>query len=547
MLKQKLSLLIKSDLGIEQIDLIDGGRFADLAIAPNQLQTLKSIEPDINELVKRLREAISTDLVESIKFESGFINFKFSLESLEAEAKAIISDIGSYQRMIPGEVVVIDYSGPNIAKPFSVGHLRSTVIGQANLNIHKALGYEAIGINHIGDWGTQFGKLIYAIKNWGNDEEIAANPIKKLNELYVRFHDEASKRSELDEEARGWSKKLEDGDPEAREIWQKCVNWSFDEFDRIYKILDIKIDNVIGESFYENMVKDVIADLENKNLLTQSEGAMVVELDDLPPALIKRQDGATLYMTRDLAAIKYRMDQFKPSELIYHVGQDQQLHFKQLEQVAKKLDYLGNAQMVFAGHGMMRLPEGKMSTRQGRVILLEDLIEEAKKRVEAMLTEKKSKFNGEAIDLAISAIKYADLSSNRRTDVVFSFDKMIDLRGNSSIYLQYAYARLSSLTSEYEKQNPVPSETNFSEDSTELLREAIKYQGILLRSAEKSEPSILADFIYNLANKFNSYYEQNRIITRTEKDSQNIQIVYLYKAMIGEGLDLLGISKFDRL
>ncbi len=542
MLKQEINKLIDEVAG-NHVELIDGGRFADLAIAPNQSEKFSSWGDD---LAAKLTETIPADLA-AINFVSGFINISFSEEAIRQEAKAILADLKSFQKSDSHGTALIDYSGPNIAKPFSVGHLRSTVIGQANLNIHRAVGYKTVGINHIGDWGTQFGKLIYAVLKWGDEKEIESDPIAKLNELYVKFHEEAEADPTAEDEARAWSKKLEDGDKQARQIWKKCVDWSFQEFDRIYKILGIQIDHVLGESFYEDKVADVIKELKTKNLLVESEGAMVVMLDGLPPALIERKDGATLYMTRDLAAIKYRMETFKPDILIYHVGQDQHLHFEQLKAVAEMLGYIKRDQLVFAGHGLMRLPEGKMSTRKGRVILLDDLIKEATARVEELLNTKSNTENIDPQKVAVSAIKYADLCSNRRTDVVFSFDRMIDLKGNSSIYLQYTYARLCSLIKEYENKHSQDGSAEFSPESTDLIKKVIKWTDVLERSASKSEPSILAEFIYNLSNEFNSYYEKNRILTGTEKDPSNIQVIYLLRAILGEGLDLLGLDKFDRL
>jgi arginyl-tRNA synthetase len=524
-------------------------RFADFSLVPGQVELLqKSTNLSREEIVEKL-EKIKLPSIEKILFENGYIN-------LFLTDKAKIDEINNYSKPdfikegIESETEVIDYSGPNIAKPFSVGHLRSTVIGQANYNIHKALGKKAIGINHLGDWGTQFGKLIYAVTEWGDEEEISKDPINNLNSLYVRFHEESEKNPSLDDEARAWSKKLEDGNPIARELWKKCVDWSMLEFDRIYKILNVKIDNTIGESFFEDKLDEIVDLLTEKNLLKESEGALIVELEDLPAALIKRKDGAALYMTRDLAAVKYRINTFNPKRIIYHVGQDQQLHFKQLVAISKKLGWLEKTEIVFAGHGMMRLPEGKMSTRKGRVVLLNDLIEEAKRRViEYQKGRETQNTKGKELELAVSAIKYADLSTNRQSDVSFSFDRLIDLKGNSAIYLEYTYARIKSLILEFDKKYQDLEEVqSLPEESIELVREGIFLLDTLTLAMNNNEPSILCEYAYQLANKFNSFYEKKRIITSSKKESEeNIFIVKFCEYALGLSLDLLGLNKFDKI
>ena len=312
------------------------GKFGDFCLTPGTLNTIakkqSSSPADVAQKIAVDLKSNFPKQIQKAEYESGYLNIYLTKEAYLNELKEINRDIDAYLKdpQNTAKTIVFDYSSPNIAKPFSIGHLRSTIIGQANYNIHKALGYKTVGINHLGDWGTQFGKLIVAIKKWGNEDEIAKNPIEELNELYVKFHAEAEKDDALNDEARDWFKKLEDGDDEARVIWQKCVDWSMREFDRVYKILGVKIDESLGESFYIDKQKDVIAELKEKNLLKVSEGAQIVELENMPPALICKKDGATLYLTRDLAAIKYRIEKYSPSEIIYHVGNDQSLHFQQL-------------------------------------------------------------------------------------------------------------------------------------------------------------------------------------------------------------------------
>ena len=550
MLKEKISSLIVGGLDLEEVVISSSSKFSDLTINPSDLNLISSkLNLTNDEITQKIRSILPESLVSEVKVEAGFLNLRYSDNAVFEEANSIISDLDSFLKTESSEKILIDYSGPNIAKPFSVGHLRSTVIGQANYNIHKAIGYDVVGINHIGDWGTQFGKLIYAIKTWGDEERISVSPIEELNSLYVKFHEEAEKNPVLNDDARAWSKRLEDGDEEARRLWQKCVDWSFKEFDRIYKIMEIKIDNVVGESFYEDKLAGVISELKEKELLVESEGAMVVLLEELPPALIMRQDGATLYMTRDLAALKYRIEKYHPSEIIYHVGQDQNLHFRQLEAVASKLGWLDQTKIIFAGHGLMRLPEGKMSTRLGRVVLLDDLIKEAKERVRQMMIEMKAEdFEDKVADLAVSAIKYADLSVNRQSDVVFSFERMIDLKGNSAIYLQYVYARICSLINDYEKKSTGQLDTQeFSQGSIEILKLGLDFKDILQKASDRSQPNVLADYAFEFCVKFNSFYEKNRILTNDNNEARNIHSVYFAKTILASSLELLGLSKFERL
>jgi len=550
MLKEQLENRIKELLKIEKLDLRDGGKFCDFSITPDQVKIISEGSGEgVREITDQLAKGLENSLVSDISEKSGFINIKLSPKAVIKQMEEIVDDIKKYIETNSGDTVVIDYSSPNIAKPFSVGHLRSTIIGQANLNIHKALGFNTVGINHLGDWGTQFGKLIVAIKKWGDNEKIKSDPINELNALYVKFHNEAEKDSSLEEEARQWFRKLETGDIEAKKLWQECVNYSMAELKRIYNLLGVEIDNAISESFYNDKIDEVISDLEDKNMICESEGAKIVEFDDMIPALITKADGAALYMTRDIAAIKYRVNQFKPSKLIYHVGMDQQLHFRQLSKIAKDLGYLEGCELVFAGHGLIRFKDGKMSTRKGQVVLLQELIEEASRRISKLAEEKTADIEDKKESLAISAIKYADLSSNRKSDVIFSFERLIDLRGNSAIYLEYSYARAKSLIREFNKKyKDILDPDDFKNEEIEFIKEGIKVREIFLRSALKSEPNILCDFAFSFANRFNSYYEKNRIVSDSASESsRRIKLVSFFIVVLDLVLDCLGIDKFDRI
>jgi len=340
-----------------------------------------------------------------------------------------------------------------------------------------------------------------------------------------------------------------------------CVDESFKEFERIYSLLGVNIDKVMGESEYEDSLEDIVSELKQKGLLKDSQGAKIVELEDMPPALIKKNDGATLYITRDLSALKYRIEKYNPEKIIYHVGNDQSLHFKQLQAVAQKLGWLkknenskndqGNTEIVFAGHGMIRLPEGKMSTRSGRTVLLEDLIGKAKLESEKIITQKGNLRNVDEVSekIAISAIKYADLSQNRKSDIVFSFDKMISLKGNSSVYLQYTLSRIKSIEriaiEEFADITPI---SFIDEDSRALARVLIGFRDAVVASAFSSSPNILSDYIFRLANEFNSFYEKKRIISQNKDEtSKNLFVVTTVKKVLEKCFELLGISVIDKI
>ncbi len=555
MIRKKIGRYIEGKIGTKLEN--SSSNFGDFCLTPGTLNEIAQKENSnpveiAQNIAKELKSSFS-NLVEKAEFEAGYLNIYLSREAYLSELEEINNDIESYliNTQNTDKTIVFDYSSPNIAKPFSVGHLRSTIIGQANYNIHKALGFKTVGINHLGDWGTQFGKLMVAIKKWGNEDEIAINPIEKLNELYVKFHEESEVDKSLDDEARVWFKKLEDGDVQARGIWQKCVDWSMAEFDRIYKILDVKIDEATGESFYEDKLQDVIDELQEKGLLKESEGARVVDLGkDQIPALIQKSDGATLYMTRDLAALKYRIKKFHPEEIIYHVGNDQSLHFKQLEAVVDKLGW--KIKIVFAGHGMIRLADGKMSTRSGRTVLLDDLIKESKKRALEIISQKNPDLkNAEesAQKIGISAIKYADLSSNRKSDVIFSFDKMVSLSGNSGPYLQYTYARACALIRKYKADyNTTDPILHLDDEGRQLAKNIILLKNKLEISAQNSTPNLVCEYAFELAEEFNTFYEKKKILTDdTEASAKSIYLVLSFKNVLESLFDLLGIAKLEEI
>ena len=399
-----------------------------------------------NNLGSRLK-ILGSKFFEKVEVaKPGFINFFLSKYFFINELKKILSEKDRYgsSKLGKGKTVLIDYSSPNIAKPFGIGHLRSTIIGQTIYNIYKFLGWKCIGDNHTGDWGTQFGKLIVAIKKWGDEKNLEDLSINDLEKLYVKFHQEAESNLRLEEEGRVWFKKIEEGDKEARKIWKACVDISLKEFNRIYKLLGIKIDYAFGESFYETMLKSIIDEAVKKKVAIKSEGALIIKYPKnvLPPAMILKSDGATTYLTRDLATVKYRLKKWKPSLIIYEVGVDQTLHFKQLFQAVELLGWAKREKFFHVAHGLIRLKEGKFSTRKGLTVHLEDVLEGAIERAEEIieksetgrdLSDKERKEMAKIV--GIGGVKYNDLSQHYSNDIVFDWDKILNLKGNSAPYL----------------------------------------------------------------------------------------------------------------
>ncbi len=492
----------------------------------------------------------------------GFLNFHLKTSWITEQIKKILKEKENYGKQNVGnnEVVVIDMSAPNIAKPMNVGHLRSTIIGDSIKRIYAALGFNAIGDNHLGDWGTQFGKLIYAFKTWGDKKLIEKDPIPELLKLYVRFHEEAEKNPDLEERGREEFSKLEKGDKENRELWKWFIAESMSEFNKIYAQLKVNIEETLGESFYENMLTSAIKLLLDKGIADQNEdGSIAVNFEkhglDLPSCLIQKKDGSTLYITRDIATIQYRVEHFKATKAIYAVGNEQNLHFRQLFTIARLLGYKLDLEHV--GFGLVRLKEGKLSTRKGRVIYLEDLIKEAKERVEKILKERKVDFPEEEMQqlvqtLSIGAIKYNDLSQNRLTEMMFDWDKMLSFEGNSAPYIQYTYARARNIlrkaaVSNDDNLGKVTLDLNKEEES--LARILVFFPDIIARAAISYKPNILAEYIYVLAQEFNDFYNNVPVLNAPDENTRNtrLALVEAVTIVIKNGLKLLGIDVPERM
>jgi arginyl-tRNA synthetase len=497
----------------------------------------------------------------------GFVNFHISDAKLHENAAEVLEKKEKFgrSRIGEGKTVLIDYSSINIAKPMHVGHLRSTIIGQSLYNIYSALGYKAIGDNHIGDWGTQFGKMIYAYKNWGDKKAIAKSPIEEMTALYVRFHKETEERKELEELARLETKKLQDGDDENTKIWKFLVRASLKDADKIYKILGVKIDYTLGESFYHGMLPGVVADALERKIAEESEGAIIVNLErfGLPPFLIQKSDGAYLYTTTDLAAAKYRKEKFGADKVLYVVSNEQALHFEQLFESVELLGYCPDTEMKHVKFGMVLGEAGKkFSTRKGDTVKLEDLITKAVDMAKKVIEEKNPGLSQKekkkiAWTVGVGAVKYNDLSQNRLTDIVFNWEKMLSFEGNSAPYLQYTYARINSLRERYKEENRLEARLPFQKIRWELLAEEaekdilrllLKYPEAIESAAKEDGPHLLALYIYNLASAYNVFYNSYPIL-KADKDLKRSRLALSEATAIvlRNGLTLLGIEAPERM
>lgn len=426
-----------------------------------------------------------------------------------------------------GKRVIIDMSSPNIAKPFGIGHLRSTMIGAALYNMYQMAGYEAVSVNHLGDWGTQFGKQITAYKRWGNDESLKENPIKESLRLYVAFHDQVEHDATLEPEARDWFRRLESGDEEAVRLWKYFVEVSMEEFNRMYKRLDVTFDHVLGESFYNDKMAAVVQTLKDKQLLEKSEGALVVRLDEegMPPCLIMKSDGSTIYPTRDLATAFYRHDVMKGDQLLYVVGGEQKLHFGQVFAVLEKMGVKWVDRCTHVHFGLMKFEGKKMSTRRGKIVQLEEVLDEAIARALQVIEDKNPDLPNKhqvAEAVGIGAIVFGDLKNNRANEVDFSLEDALNFEGETGPYLQYTYTRTQSLIlkskateAEQELLHNTPSEqiiNPLGESGWELLKVLTRFPQALTRGIHNNEPSVLARYALDVAQAFNHFYNKERIL-----------------------------------
>ena len=513
---------------------------------------------------RKAPQAIATDIVEKLDttgFEKvvatgPYVNFFLDKDAISHQVLTdVIAKKDQYGQLNIGQGrnVTIDMSSPNIAKPFSVGHLRSTVIGDALANIHGKLGFNPIRINHLGDWGKQFGMLIVAYKLWGDKTAVEADPISELLKLYVRINAEAEEKPELDEEARQWFKKLEDGDQEALELWQWFRDESLVEFNRIYEKLDVHFDSFNGEAFYNDKMDEGIQILEEKGLLQESKGALIVDLEryNLPPALIRKTDGATLYITRDMATAMYRKRTYDFVKSIYVVGQEQINHFKQLKAVLKEMGFDWSDDMTHVTFGLVTKDKKKLSTRKGNIILLEPTLDEAILRALSQIEAKNPNLENKeevAHAVGVGAVKFFDLKTDRDNGYDFDLEAMVSFEGETGPYVQYAYARIQSIL---RKANFVPStENNYKladAESWEINKHIQNFSTVVERAGDKFDPSLIAKYAINLAQAFNKYYAHTRILDESPERDSRLALAYATGVVLKEALRLLGVKAPEKM
>lgn len=515
----------------------------------------KTMRKAPNLIAEDLKNAItgSLDFIDDIQVQGAYCNFYIKKDLfVKTMVEAACAENFGGSEMGNGQSICIDYSSPNVAKNFHVGHLRTTIIGNSLYKIFLKLGYQVHRINHLGDWGTQFGKLIVAYKAWGSKDAVEERGIAELMDLYVKFHDEAAKNESLIEQARAWFVKMEQGDEEALSIWQWFKDISMIEYRRAYKLLGVEFDSYNGESFYRDKTQAVVDRIESANLLKESDGAYIVDLSeyDMAPCIIKKADGGSIYATRDLAAIYYRKETYNFVKCLYVTGQEQKLHFAQ---VFKVIELLGNdwapSQLVHIPYGLVSLEGAKLSTRSGNIIYAEDILLEAISKVKEVIEEKNPELTNKdevAQMVGVGAIIFNDLYNQRIKDVSFKWEKILNFEGETGPYVQYTYARCSSLlraVPDFDEHAAIDYSVLTDLDSMELLKAINKFPKVVVDAAEKYEPFLISRFAIEVAQAFNRFYNSNRINV-PEEDVRNarLKLTAITRKTLRDALALLGIN-----
>ncbi|MBS3150209.1 arginine--tRNA ligase [Candidatus Woesearchaeota archaeon] len=526
----------------EIINLIEVPRnsYGDLAFP------VFSISKNPNKTAEEIAKKLSSASFEKFQNAGPYINAFIKKEKfVEETLDAIGKDYGK-SNLGKGRTIVIDFSAPNIAKPFSVGHLRSTVIGNSLHKLYSNLGYRVIGVNHLGDWGTQFGKLITAYKKWGNEKELAKDPIKYLLGLYVKFHKEAESDKSLEDEARNEFRNLEKDNRDSVDLWKKFRDLSLKEFDKVYSLLNIKFDSYNGEAFYRDMLEDTIKRIRQRTEIENSDGALIVNLKEygMPPLIIQKSNESTSYHTRDIAAALYRLKTYNPERIIYVVGSEQKLHFRQL---FKTLELMGEdiSKFVHVEFGLFRFSEGRMSTRKGNVVFLEDVLNESISLAEKTIAEKnpdlKDRKNTARI-IGIGAVIFGDLSNNRIKNIEFDLKKILSFEGGTGPYIQYTHARICSILRKSKLASAIDY-SKYSDDEFQLVKKLSEFPEVISDSALRYKPNLLCTYLIQLAQSFNTYYSKNEIKTSKER----VFLISKIKQVLGAGMNLLGMEALKRM
>lgn len=535
----------------ELLEIPPKADMGDFAFPCFQLaKTLRKAPPLIaTDIAEKIGEV---DILEKLEVKGAYVNF-FIKKEMFVESMLNNSDVDNFgsSDMGNGKTICIDYSSPNVAKNFHVGHLRTTIIGNSLYKIFTKLGYNVERINHLGDWGTQFGKLIVAYKKWGNKEDVERDGVAELMRLYVKFHEEADKDDSLNDEARHWFNEMEQGNEEALEIWQWFVDISLKEYKGTYALLGMEFDHYMGESFYRDKTGDVVDRLEKAGLLQESQGAKIVDLEEynMAPCLIMKKDGSTIYATRDLAAVLYRKDRWNFEKCLYVTGQEQKLHFAQ---VFKVIELLGNEwakdSLVHIPYGLVSLEGAKLSTRSGNIIYAEDILKEAIEKVKEIISLKNPDLKNKdevAKIVGVGAIIFNDLYNQRIKDVSFKWDKVLNFDGETGPYVQYTYCRCASIlrNASYEKSVKINCSQILDEPAVELLKEINRFPQVIKDAAEKYEPSVIARFAMDVAQSFSRFYNADKVLVEDEElRNARLKLVDLTRTTLKNALALLGID-----
>lgn len=518
---------------------------------------VKALKKPLNDCTKEISEQIQKmPIIKEYSITGGFINLILSKENISKEIlKEILEEKNNFgnNKQGEGKNIVIDYSSPNIAKPFSIGHLRSTIIGASLKLIYQKCGYNVIGVNHLGDWGSQFGKVIVAYKKWGNKTDVENNSLGELAKLYVKFHKEAENNEELNDEARKVFMELEKGNQEYLELWKWFRAESIKEAMKLYAMLNVKFDSYNGEAFYNDKMDAVSKELEEKGLLKEDDGAMIVDLgDNMPPALIKRRDGASLYITRDLAAIFYRKREYNFDKAIYVVGNEQKLHFQQLKKVIELMGYQYSEDILHVNFGLVLQNGKKMSTRSGRIVTLIEVLNEAIKMAYESITAKNPDLADKeetAKKIGIGAVVFNDLKNHRSLDYEFNLETMLKFEGQTGPYLQYTGVRIASIL-----RDNVMDVNNINDELFEkphyyaIIKIMDQFPSVIERAKEENAPSIIAKYLLSLAQEFNTFYGIEKIVNQDVKiKNTNLMLITSVKIIIDEGLRLIGLESLERM
>ncbi|MBI2063630.1 MAG: arginine--tRNA ligase [Candidatus Yanofskybacteria bacterium] len=555
---QNWPVLESEEIQIEKPDNPDFGDYA-VNIAFDLAKQLKKSPQEVAQTIAEEIDKAKPTEIAKVETVGGYVNFFLSDDFLHQSLADIYKNRKNYGKSASGkgQKIIVEYSQPNIAKQMHIGHLRTTVLGDAMANIYENLGYKVIRWNYLGDWGTQFGKLIAAYKLWGSKKEIETAPIRALTGLYVKFHQELKEHPELDRRGQEEFAKLEANDKENRKLWKWFRKLSIKEFERIYKTLGINFDIWLGESHFEKELKSLVADLRKRGIAEiGEEGATIIKLDqfNLPPALIQKGDGASLYLTRDIAALKYRLDKYKPAKLLYVVGNEQSLHFEQLFAAAKILD-LNTAELSHIKYGLvLGEDKKKMSTREGEAIPLEEVIQKAME-LAYKIVDKKSQDLPEkekaeiARTVTLGALKYEMLNEHRNSDIVFSWEKMLDFSGNSAPYLQYTYARLHSILDKAGKIDKSDFTMLTEKSEFVIIKHLLNFPDAVVDSARNNLTNNLALYLYELSNLVNQFYETTPILKDDDTTRRHARLILIQTtaSILKSGLNLLGIQTLDRI